>query len=84
MKSTDLREIGEGIFNICHAVFMDRETQREAELHIKSALQKVWNEAIEGSAKFMEEYGCSACDHFHHDNSPDLLRDLKLPEEDGK
>ena len=44
-----------------------------------AAEREAWNAGIEKAAKFMEEYGCTGCDHFGHDESPQLIRALKLP-----
>lgn len=37
-----------------------------------------FNEAVDRAAKFMEQYGCTACNHFvDHDASPEIIRQLK-------
>lgn len=61
------KERGERISRIIYAI----------EKEIEQAREQAREQALEEAAKFMEDYGCTACNHFDHDGSPDLIRALK-------
>jgi hypothetical protein len=44
---------------------------------LKGAREEGRKAGLEEGAKIMEQYGCSACDHFDHDASPTIIQAVK-------
>jgi hypothetical protein len=80
VSNTDLADIAQGIELAQKEAVLDDRVRRTADDLYKLSYERGFAEGIERAAKLMEDYGCTACDHFDHDASPQVIRSIRLGE----